>query len=731
MSLKQDVVLVNEYTVPLPGGGGSRGGTPGDYVDRYMARELATEQVAPITGRPVEKFITRYMARETAVESTDASSGVPGIKRRMSKARGRAGVAFGNKSASLSNQELNEASSQIQELFDAGHTVMKTVVSFDQEYLRRHGLIPEDFQCTRRGEYRGNLDQLKLRMAVMRGLERVNTSFYDDLRYVGVIQVDTEHVHCHLAMVDAGAGTLAADGTQKGKIGARAKNIFRRGVDAFLDEKQAVKHLSSAVGYERRNVATYIKRWAHQQMVQESLPQLLIATLPADRRAWRADTNRKDMVRPNRLVREMVEEVLAAPDSPLPEAMSRVHAYADHRREAEGLDAGQWEKLVSRGREEIVGRGVNAVYAMLRQLPEDVLRVRTPMLEVMGMDYEQMASQAHSRQTSEEDEDLVGFGFRLRSYASRMEDHDAKRAVYHEQARAWEAANEAGAAAAASVAMHRLYLEEEEYHARCAAKYRKFLPFTPPSETWYEKWGEVSEYGQKLLSLESMRADASLKKMKDPDEARRLGKEIYGQDGGHLVSENSPASVQRLASRAARMRSVYDRKVEDLGVELAASGLVLSVERADDGLVVPSIEAGAEFDFEEVKALDLHRMRYDFSQDAEVGARAASHFAEWTRRRSRALEEALDYLSASGQAAATELLPISDVRSMQAMAATLESQGADKRLPSGLAELARTQRQERRSRTVELAAHNLVPRVRLSVTSALREQVQREPRGID
>ena len=52
---------------------------------------------------------------------------------------------------------------------------------------------------------------MRLRMAIMHGLERMGHRF-DDLRYVGVIQVDTLHVHCHLAMVDAGFGRRVRTG---------------------------------------------------------------------------------------------------------------------------------------------------------------------------------------------------------------------------------------------------------------------------------------------------------------------------------------------------------------------------------------------------------------------------------------------------------------------------------------------------------------------------------------
>lgn len=47
MGLKQDIVVVNEFSVPTVDGG-SRGNTPGDYVIRYMARNGATEDLTPV-----------------------------------------------------------------------------------------------------------------------------------------------------------------------------------------------------------------------------------------------------------------------------------------------------------------------------------------------------------------------------------------------------------------------------------------------------------------------------------------------------------------------------------------------------------------------------------------------------------------------------------------------------------------------------------------------------------
>lgn len=715
MGIKQDIVLVNEFSTPYTQGGkqrGSRGGSPGAYVTRYMARQGATESLAPIRRQRTDDFIKRYMAREEATEALDVET-VPQLKRRMHKAQGRGGVAFGYGQVSLSDEALKAASDDVQRLFEKGHTVMKTVLSFDEDYLRRHKLIPENFVLTRKGDYRGKLDQMKLRLAIMNGLDRMGRMYYDDLRYVAVIQVDTEHVHCHLAMVDAGRGTLANDGTQKGKIHDRAKTVLRRGIDSWLDEKKHVKHLSSAVGYERRNVTTFVKRWAHQQMLRESLPQFLLACLPEDRRMWRYSSNAKAMHKPNQIVREVVEEALAMPGSPYPEAMARVQKYANYRRKNEGLTKREWQLLVDRGRERIIERGVNGVYALLRGLPADALRIRTPMLDVMSLDYEDMAAKvanrAKARTPSKSTEDLVGFGFRLRSYSSRLEHHIERREHFHTLAKTWEAADVAGAASTGSKAMHDFYLEEEAYNARAVAKYRHLLSFLPASTQWRPWVDEVTAYGEKLLSLESLRRDQSLRKMKDPARAEQMGLEIYGQNGGALMAVGDKESLAELDRRIAAMRQTHSHKLDELKMKLAASGLKLEPgEKPGQLTAVP----GAEFLFEQVKALDLHHMRFDFAHDVEVGPRGRASFVQWASRRAQALHEAVDYLQSTGQAGAVAALPVADIEQMGRLANTY-AEGAVV-LPSEVYALAHRREAVRRSKTVALGArlqHELQQRI--------------------
>lgn len=746
MGLKQDVVIVNEYSVPLPGGKGSRGGTPGDYVTRYMAREQATESLAPIRRLRTDDFIIRYMARESAVERPGASR--TEAKTAMRQAQGDGGVAFGYGSVSLSDEQLRAASKDIQRHFESGKTVMKTVLSFDEDYLKRHGIVGPNFHCENRGDYRGHIDQMKLRMAIMHGLERMasGSSGFDDLRYVGVIQVDTEHVHCHLAMVDAGHGQLAKDGTQRGKLLDRHKSRLRRGVDAWLDENQVVAHLSSAVGYERRNVTTYIKRWAHDRIRAEALPQFLLACLPADRTLWRAGSNDLRMRKANQLVADLVDEQLERPGSPLPAAMEKIVEYANRRRADENLSTDQWQRLVDQGRSQITERAVNGVYQILRALPEEELRVRTPMLEVMGMDYAQMALLAAEVQSSESagsapEEDLVTFGFRLRSYASRLRHHKSKAGVYGDLARQWERAEKADVAEEDSRPLYDFYRFEQDYHRRVMAKYQHFLPFVGDAGQWYEQQQEVAGYGQRLLSLMAMRQDASLQRMKNAAEAERLGREIYDQPGGRLLTEGK-AGRAVLDARIQAMTRVYDERVAELRVELANAGLVLTVGAAgdvdedvrdEDGRAAAQgrptlsvdlqIEPGTLYPFDEVKALDLHHLGYDFVTDVEIGRRARRSFLDAAAERRRLLLVAMEYLDQSGQSEAISDLPVDDVVAMTRVSRELTASGGDGApiLRSRLAEL-RAERaqaaQTRRSRATALDA-GLAVRVQRQIDAAV------------
>lgn len=896
-NLKSDIVVVNQFTVKdKTTGKGSKGSTPGAYVTRYMARDLATETVTPIRNSSLESFVHRYMLRSSAVDAgvaataemvgADGSIGadgpggtaatpslsrrsrsnpvtpalnpqdtdslltleeqegdpddpVPGLaesaasqqraatlrqrraERRAARAarrqrgrdrraanlagsanegvtdtdmdpselkdwfrsaQGKGGLAFGYGDISLSHEKLGEASRDIQRLFDDGHTALKTVLSFTHEYLRQSGVIPADMPAgVPAGGYRGQLDQLKMRRGIMHGLSRMErTGGFDDLRYVGVIQVDTEHVHCHLVLVDAGEGTKAHDGTQRGKLTQASMMMLRRGIDSVMDQQKSVKFLSSAVDFERRNVLSYIKRWAYESMSEQATPQFVLSLLPENKNWWRASTNRKEMARANALVRQMVTERLEKPGSPMDAAMAKVRAYADGRREREGLTQAQRDRLVDNGREQIIERCINGVYTVLKSVPEDEKIEAPRLMAAMGSDATELSTAVAQKQRG--DHDGVGsveqetegaegpedsepsessantentlsaeeFSLRLRSYSARLEHHTTKREHYRLKAQGWGEANRVGAADESSRVMYDFYRSEEDYHTRCQAKYRHFLRFTPPKVDWQGEWSAVEDHGRRLTGLKALRADTSVAKMKDRSAAEALGRDLYGVTGGFELSatgEGARVAREMMDERIERMEESYRERVDELrsrwsmagaSVVLADQGpetddaaesagvprrQVLTSALSDDEVVVPgtgsagdtvdiytpgvrvAVSFEPDFDFDEVKGVDLHDMRYEWLVDQSVGERVRRDYARVAERRRSRVDEASVWMDETGlgEEIVDELGEAhEDIVGMEEMIAELQASGGV--LRSGLQDFLDSQRAARAAAAEQVAA---------------------------
>ncbi|KII26778.1 hypothetical protein M707_25840, partial [Arthrobacter sp. AK-YN10] len=77
-----------------------------------------------------------------------------------------------------------------------------------------------------------------------------------------------------------------------------------------------------------------------------------------------------------------------------------------------------------------------------------------------------------------------------------------------------------------------------------------------------------------------------------------------------------------------------------------------------------SIETGTVHPFDEVKALDLHHLGYDFVADVEIGKRARREFTAAAAERRRLLLAAMEYLDRSGQSEAIADLPVDDIAAM-------------------------------------------------------------------
>lgn len=633
---------MNEFSVKTPNGG-SRGGTPGRYITDYMLRNDAIEHLAPAKVREQDTMLTKYEDRS---HITDTMNSLPELKYKVKKSQKKAGTAFGYGEVSLSDERVRSIAKEFQNQFDYHKkTVLKTVLSFDEAYLREHGLVDENFVFEKEGDYAGHIDQLKLRMAIMHGLDRMGKSF-DDLRYIGSIQVDTKHVHCHLAMMDMGRGYVMPDGTQRGKLSANQKKVLRRGMENYLDQKQSVKALCNSIMYDKRNVLHYVKKFTHKVMSERAFPQFLLACLPENKNLWRASTNRKEMKQANVLVRDYVSNLFHQPNSGYRDAVSDIVSYADYRKNLEDLSDQEYQKLIRKGQNDLMERCMNSVYDVLRGIPKEDKTVSTPLINVMSMDYDAMAAQAVH-------DPLIEFALCSRSYSTRLVHH---RKEYHKYRDEYASYDQAENKSADAEPLGNFLRFERDYHAMLMSKYLHFFPFLPSDGKLFDEFQDLIQDADRFDNLRKMMDDKSFQRLQ-PQNAEVYGLQVYGQYGGSRIKTMPEIMKERVRKFSERLKE----KTFSLRSKFLDYGFDLDLEKK-------AVVRSTMYDFDSVKALDLHHMGYDFPYDVNVSKTNLDRFLLTANKRSALFANAVDYLERSGQSAAISYLNGKDIRFMKMFA---------------------------------------------------------------
>lgn len=657
MSLKQSIVIVSEFTFKTKSGGGSRGATPGAYAYDYMARGDAVEPLTPVKLHAMDAQDSIYRARE---EARSQSESLSDLKTAFREAKQSGGVAFGYNHVSLPHDELVRACDDIQKQFDDGKTVFKTVLSFDEEYLKSLGVVQDGFEHSKKGDYRGHVDQMKLRMAVMSGLDKLSDRGFDDLCYVGAIQVDTNHVHCHLAMVDRGEGRVinSKTGAQKGKLSKDDFDVIRKGVDSYLHQHAVTMHFSPSVYDDSRNVQCYVKGYTHELMHERALPQFLVACLPEDRTLWRAGNPSAVMRKPNAIVREYVESILARPGSGYNMALHDLSTRLSGQRERFDMSDSKYQELYRSGQKRIVMDCMDSVYQVLRQAPEQDLRVRTPMLARMSSDFESMAAKiagSHADPVSE-------FGFRLRMYSGRQDFHRKETVKYHSAVASYESSGNITQAAMPVLDFMRF---EEEYNAMLLAKYQHFMSFMPSSDRYEIELRKLREQKSLLARFEAAKQDERLFRM-TVEKAEQYGCQQYRLVGCGLAIAD-PAGFLR---RGENLRNSFTQNRQSLSYNLGLQGLSLITPESESDKFL--IQKSVKYAFDDVKALDLHHLQYDFGYDVDVSRPNIDTFLNAAKQRVELFQQASDYLTQSGQADQIRQFAVRDIQKMSETAESLQ-----------------------------------------------------------
>lgn len=188
-------------------------------------------------GKDAGKFVSDYVSRDAATDRSLAYVPDPN----KVPVRGD-GAAFTLDAISISRQDTLDLADHIQELHETGvRAIQQMVISFDQPYLIEQKIIPPDLEITRKGDFRGNYDDVRLRHAIQKGVQALlDNEGYRDGRAIACIQRDTRHLHAHVVVYeDAKKISRKRGREEKGVIKESSFNELAHNIDRSLSLTKA------------------------------------------------------------------------------------------------------------------------------------------------------------------------------------------------------------------------------------------------------------------------------------------------------------------------------------------------------------------------------------------------------------------------------------------------------------------------------------------------------------
>ena len=172
-------------------------------------------------------------------------------------------------------------------------------------------------------------------------------------------------------------------------------------------------------------------------------------------------------------------------------------------------------------------------------------------------------------------------------------------------------------------------------------------------------------YREKMDKLERMRQDRNMGLMR-PKAAEEYGEKVYDMHGGRFMA----IAPRVLEVRQAMMQERFNRMRDEFGHKLFESGRSLQSD-GDSGPM--RVVDEPLYSFEDVKALDLHHMSYDFSHRIPVSDKYVRQFVQASEIRSELYERAKEYLVKTNQQQFLSLFPEQDIVLMRDVADSLKS----------------------------------------------------------
>lgn len=544
MDLKTSIVIKSKFGTT----------TPGRYIDNYSSREDATESLE------IKDYISKYTPRMNATESLKQNiSTSKDVELQERKMTSKEGVMFGNHGLSYSEKMLHDCARNVQKATDEGHVPILQVISFTHDYLKEKGIIPIDMDEPKvDGEYKGKVDQLKLRQGITDMMGRLHRDMgFNKAEWGAAIHLDTKHVHVHITTVETDVpnskrlkkikekisyrhprmqwytvdktldyteemnengfityrrnGEIIAEQeaskngnpkwveeieetghyieVERGKISEKVKKGMRDQLNRSLSKTKDIKPFVKEVGDKKRLTKALTLDTVYYNDVTVEKLKILIASLPDNKKLWRAKSNAKAMQRPNEIANDIIEDIWTKnKDVVNLDAFDRAaRMYAKTRQYDEKFDDKVKEEQIATAYNQLKEESINMLYKDIKKrVNSEDKTVDSPKYAIKSISTEALKNEIVKSARNQDVNNvhhldkLIQFEFKQRDYSNRLKKAHYEKSKYHQELSRYDYLDSKGRTSQSSKVVREFYEQEYEYYEKIHDKYR------------YLKYGEAS-----------------------------------------------------------------------------------------------------------------------------------------------------------------------------------------------------------------------------------------------
>ena len=684
MAINQRVVIRSQF-------GAKAGDTPGNYIQSYTSRTNATEGLTPYTDHQrvadfFKAFYDRNQANREVVESVGDREDLTEANDRVTPQSAR---LFGSQGLVYSKDDMAQAIERTQRAMDKDHVLITPVISLTHDYLKEYGVVDPDLLQPQAGEnYKGQVDQLKLRRGMTAGMEAMTEAMgFVSPEWTGAIHLNTQHVHCHVTLIETAPMDQlpnkrfaksplrrfeeTEEGTRKevpltdpkgkilfenlgerGKIWKRPKAVFRQGLSReLLLLKDHTPYLSKDNPHEgMAKTFEGVLELSNSKLSRQAMR--VHYHLPEDPEKWVYPSEDPAMGESQTQAEAFVD--ILVNDHPLALGVDRYRDDLHQVSRRLAGDSGGQDRLKDQALDDLQAILINRLYDNLKKvqvvedaepLPEDTQDhfYMHEMTYHNGLKYsvlsDRMLDDLLADSTDSEDDfhaNHRGLALerRLRRYPERLRDSQRDYQWFDQLDREYQHFKMQGQTAPESQVMQDFYQVERDYHQDVRDKYRYLLMNRPLPQAQVD--GVIYQLPKGGQGSESPRD--YLNRVDWEPWLDRYGGVLTTRQGVGTIPEDLPPAVGGFIAslNTPQQKGVVDvvTRVSELGYQYHARSEEVSKDR-----------------FDAVKYVDLSDMVGDLNadQDSSIHPHYVDQFKDRNHLRQVASRKALRYLEATGQ----------------------------------------------------------------------------------